>query len=300
MSDEFDVEKWRKENPIDYLKMIELILEPEDDTVKKYVFDTLYEINRRYIPDYLYKYYSLTDDDSLNKLKLTTLDEGKIFMSDPKDFNDPFDGKAFFYNKDKLSEIDRLKEHNGSIIDDFTKFWKVTSLTGNDYNNMPMWAHYSNNHAGYCVCYNMKDKSNLYLNSSTFKVQYVEDRVDITDFIYDYTKKVAEIIDRNISMGIKTTVITNISLIYIAIYLSFLKMKTWDYEDEYRCSLGKTPDGNNYCTAIPCSIYIGAKCTKENEERLIEIAKKYKIPVFKMFYEDSNQKFELIPKQINY
>ena len=37
-------------------------------------------------------------------------------MSEVKDFNDPFDGKGFYYNPKELEDIERLKVHKGRLM----------------------------------------------------------------------------------------------------------------------------------------------------------------------------------------
>lgn len=151
----FDIEKWRHNHPMDYLKAIYLLYMTEG-IVKNVTFDAIYRVTRLHIPDVLYKYYSLTSNENLNEQKFQTLQQGKIFMADIKTLNDPFDGKAFFYNAEHLKEVERFVPHNGKRIDDFTVFHKAASFTKNGVNSMPMWAHYSNNHEGFCVSYDMK------------------------------------------------------------------------------------------------------------------------------------------------
>ena len=73
-----------------------------------FAFKTLYSITRLYIPDTHYKYYSLNEDEDFNKQKFKTLQNKKIFMSRIRDFNDPFDGKAFFYDPKQLANIKHL------------------------------------------------------------------------------------------------------------------------------------------------------------------------------------------------
>ena len=43
-------------------------------------------------------------------------------MSEIKGFNDPFDGRAFFYNPKELENVERLKHCGGRLIDDFRHF----------------------------------------------------------------------------------------------------------------------------------------------------------------------------------
>ncbi|WP_028829430.1 DUF2971 domain-containing protein [Proteocatella sphenisci] len=164
---DFDIEKWRIDNPIDYLKAIYLI---NTSSNKNEVFNEIYKITRLYIPEILFKYYSLTDDIALNEQKLQTLEQKKIFMTDAKYLNDPFDNKAYFHKPEELKRFDRLAGCDGRLIDDFSSFSKVSALTSNSENSMPMWAHYANNHTGYCVSYDMK--LNNQLSGCTFPVQY--------------------------------------------------------------------------------------------------------------------------------
>ena len=55
----FDLEKWRKESPMDYFKAI-YILQQGQGIVQDEIFKTIYRVVRMYLPDTLYKYYSLT------------------------------------------------------------------------------------------------------------------------------------------------------------------------------------------------------------------------------------------------
>ena len=184
---DFDIEKWRLENPMDYFKAMYLI---DTSLNKNEVFMSIYKVTRLYIPDILFKYYSLTDNLDLNEKKLETLLQKKIFMSEAKYLNDPFDNKAYFYKPDLLKKYKRLEPVEGKIIDDFTRFSKVTSLTSNGVNSMPMWAHYANNHNGFCVSYDMKN--NVQLSGCTFPVQYTDERIDITSLMDKQIQKIIQ------------------------------------------------------------------------------------------------------------
>lgn len=129
---------------------------PDRDTA----FETIYRVIRLYIPDTLYKYYSLTDDTELNKKKFETLQNNKIFICEAKYLNDPFDNKAYYYNHKKLKIYVVLKKYNGRLIDDFSSYNQVTALTSNKVNSLPMWTHYSNNHQGFCISCEMSNDKN--------------------------------------------------------------------------------------------------------------------------------------------
>ena len=57
-SKNFDIEKWRKETPMDYLKAM-CILNKAQGPIKDIIFKEIYKITRLYIPDVLYKFFHL-------------------------------------------------------------------------------------------------------------------------------------------------------------------------------------------------------------------------------------------------
>ena len=105
MEQGFDIKKWRSENPMDYVKAIKLISIASN---KNEVFKTIYEITRLYLPETLYKYYSLSDSKNINESKLKTLMSERIYMSCIHDFNDPFDSRAFYYNPSELMILQHI------------------------------------------------------------------------------------------------------------------------------------------------------------------------------------------------
>ena len=300
-AENFDKEQWLKEHPIDYFKLIYVLFKttknaPDyvpQDLAMDVAFNALYPVTRLYIPDTLYKFYSLNNDQYLNKKKFNTLRNQQVFMSDIKDFNDPFDGKAFFYNPEELANIDRLKHVKGQIIEDFTSFHKGTALTENNTSCMPMWAHYANNHQGFCVSYDMHNPANRTLSGCTFPVQYTEQRLDITSFMKKYAEMVAGTVDKQIEQGNKQIQISDLSLIYVAQYLCNIKQATWQYEKEFRCTMGAIAKGMPYVDAIPKAIYIGINCSEQNQNELVAIGKKLMIPVYQMNLDELSENYKL-------
>lgn len=217
----WDREKWRKENPMDYIKAVRVLDMALDNATRAELFQTIYQIVRLHIPDVLYKYYSLSEREESNERKFKTLLDNKIYMADIKDFNDPFDGKGFFYNPAQLINIERLKPHGGRWIDDFNKYIKASSLTENGVQSMPMWAHYAGNHAGFCVSYDMG--ANPSLSSCTFPVQYTDERIDMTSFMREKAQQTCAEIDRQIAMGRKEIIIDDLSVIFMSLLLCNLK-----------------------------------------------------------------------------
>lgn len=297
----FDKEKWLQEHPIDYFKFIHLLFTTTNNAPTNLphsikmavVFDALYYVIRLYLPDTLYKFYSLNDNRKLNKQKFKTLQSKQIFMSKIKDFNDPFDGKAFFYDSNQLADIKRLEHVGGRIIDDFTAFHRGTALTENNTNCMPMWAHYSNNHQGFCVAYDMKNPANTALAGCTFPIQYTDERLDITSFMKKYVSRVASEIDKKSVYGIEQIIRNDLSLVYVAQLLCNIKHSTWSYEKEFRCTMGAQAKGMPYVDAVPKAIYIGMNCKEANRNKLVEIARSLSIPVYQMRPDELSEKYSL-------
>ena len=297
---DFDKEKWLEENPIDYFKFLYILLNSKEqypqipsDIVTSIIFDALYGVIRMYIPNTLYKFYSLNENNEMNEKKFETLQNNQIFMSDLKEFNDPFDGKAFFYNPKDLSNIPRLKRHNGRFIDDFSTFVKGTSLTENNTSCMPMWAHYGNNHRGFCVAYDMKNPNNNAFSSCTFPVQYTNERLDITSFIKKYVIMLSSEIERHNITGEKKIEISDLSMIYVIQYLNNVKHSTWQYEKEFRCTMGTLAKGMPYVNAFPKAIYIGMNCSEKHSKRLLNIGKQLSVPVYQMMFDELSEYYKL-------
>ena len=290
-----------KDNPIDYFKFVYVLFTTVNNSPKNIpqniamdiTFEALYPVIRMYIPDTLYKFYSLTNDDALNERKFDTLKNKKIFMSDIKDFNDPFDGKAFFYNPVKLKDIERLKKYNGRFIDDFTTFHKGTALTENGPNCMPMWAHYANNHQGYCIAYDMKNPLNISLSGCTFPMQYTDERLDITSFIKQYACDLALQVDNFTSKGINKIPLENLSLVYVTQLLTNIKHSSWSYEKEFRCTMAASAKGIPFVDAIPQKIYVGMNCSEANRSKLMSIAKELSVPIYQMHFCETSDNYSL-------
>src|SRR5690606_6117530 len=93
-------EKYINENPIDYVKFLEAL-----DYFSNDAFNTIYKIIKLYVPKEIFKYYSLTDNEELNNMKFSTLENREIYLSYATDFNDPFDNRSYYY------DIERLKQY---------------------------------------------------------------------------------------------------------------------------------------------------------------------------------------------
>lgn len=293
MDEEFDLEKYRKEHPMDYIKAIEFI---NEDPTNAEIQKTLYSITRLHIPNKIYKYFSLSDNEDLNKIKLNTIKDKKIYLAENADMNDPFEGKAFFYDNKKLTKYERLVHCDGKLIDDFSKYMRITSFTSESVNCMPMWAHYGSNHCGFCVEYDTNN--NLQLKGCLFPVQYTEKRIDITNIMDKVTKELIASIEKNIKNNVKEIKIDNLILMWISTYYSCIKHKSWSYENEIRCIMAQNAPGSPYINAKPSAIYIGMNCNELKKKELFDIAYELNIPLYQMVFDSKSDKYELTLEKI--
>ncbi|WP_116061858.1 DUF2971 domain-containing protein [Cohnella phaseoli] len=291
--DEFDLEKYRIENPMDYLKAVQIIKEiPNNSEIMK----VIYQITRLHIPDVVYKYYSLTSNDDLNEIKMKTLTDKKIYLADASTLNDPFEGKAFFYNHKRLAHYESLRPVDGKIIDDFTSFIRLTSLTGVGTNCMPMWAHYANNHSGFCVEYDTKNKENLTFRSSLFPVQYLDKRIDITEIMESLMTELEIAKSRALKHNMKKVELSNMTILWASIYYSCLKHESWSYEKEMRIV---TSSVHRFINAQPSAIYVGVNCTRDYLHSLGSIAQKLQIPIYQMHFDEYSLDYKLNSKKLD-
>ncbi|MGL5436760.1 MAG: DUF2971 domain-containing protein [Lachnospiraceae bacterium] len=236
------------------------------------------------IPTTLYKYVGLDDDKRSNELKLNYLEQGKISLSSFGNFNDPFEGKFFRFDKNMLAEkgwnIDRIKQYYESVVRNF----KYSCLSGVGEQNMPMWAYYANNHSGFCVEYQLIDKQKKYIYPVTYEPERMPANTIITNLLHElFTLK---------RLGKTHKEISDEGNVYLQLlFLSLAaKHKSWEHEKEYRI-ISPFED----FPAYPSKIYIGMNCKEEYKDRLIQIGQKLSwiCEVYKLYIDESSKVFDL-------
>lgn len=237
------------------------------------------------IPDTLYKYYSLTDDEPLNDSKLSYLEQGKIFLSPFTSFNDPFEGNYLIFDDKKLEQYgwDRklIEEYYTRMISP----WKVSCLSNTNEQNMPMWAYYANNHQGYCVkyCLSEKDKNLI------IPVSYESKRTYANSIITHIVNEIARFKTKGYTISPQTNVYNFIMLLSMA-----AKHISWKHEKEYRIMSMES----SYALS-PRSIFIGINCKDVYKKKLINIGNNFPAcPVFEMQIIRDEENFELQENQI--
>lgn len=281
----------------DFQEYYSLLMSKNVDQASKYRIEN--------VPKKLYKYVSLVPDgceehntncnkvESLNKSKLKGLEKSAIWMSRMDSLNDPFEHKAMYLNTTRLKERGYPEESIMNIqeyMNEMRKSYLVSSFTTEVLNNMPMWAHYANNHQGYCI------ELEVLEGSKVFPVSYEEARIPTASSITQLLSRIHMIENGEIDETDKDF------QFYLVMFMhsAALKHKSWAYENEYRVLIPYRHQ-NDYGMVVPLkvqglrtrAIYIGADCSRSNETKLRSISTKLDVPVYKMYMSDESENFEL-------
>lgn len=212
------------------------------------------------LPSKLYRYRTFDSHWYSNIVK------GKVFLSSPKNFNDPFDcalngyGKSLFHGIANNTPEEPSEDEEYFVFDSDKKIQSFSEILTSHQNSfkdlfriacfsekldsLPMWAHYAANHTGYVIEYDLKKLSaeNLGL---FYKVAYLPTE----NFVYG----------------------NPISKFPLTLLLQ--KSDEWGYESEWR--IIKTKEFSNYIDLSPCisAVYLGCLFDKQknsDELRVIQ------------------------------
>ena len=265
-------------NTINYDTYLDLIEE------EKYREATEYKSSC--IPDVLYKYFWLDDDEEKNEMRLSTLERGEIYLSTLEQFNDPFEGHVFVFEDDESAPKGLRKENLEDFINQINSHARICCFANpsEKHQNMPMWAYYANNHRGFCVEYKISNRQKKFLYPVSYDPFRVNGNHFISNLIIGIIQMVKEGKDSSQMSG-------EMSVYNHLAYLSLTcKHRSWRHENEIR-ALVPTELGI-YFPAIPNKIYMGMNCSDEHKKRFLEIVEKF--PEFELY------KLQGIPDDTNF
>lgn len=244
------------------------------------------------IPKRLYKYFPLFDEqrneyEKENLKRIDSLLEGQLWVAKYDMLNDPFEYKMLYLDREKI------EKHGWSVevLNDFLEGIKSLSLTtcfsGEEENHMPMWAHYANNHKGYCISYKVTKPELI------TPVFYEPKRVGIASIA---TNLISSFHDRNEEQMRKFSILYNLSLC--------CKHSLWKYENEYRLIY---PDNNSNSGKLISlkevgleveSIFVGYKTEPALYEQLLKIGNSLGCNVYRMAFNEYLEYFKLVSQKI--
>lgn len=226
-------------------------------------------------PKKLYKYYSFSKywDTALN---------GKVYLSHPSEFNDPFECKPHYdfahleiwlanntptflllgtpprqMLKKTLKNFWWL--YKRKYLEHFEKY-RLSCFT-TKHENLLMWAHYAASHTGFCLEFVTNQKALLGTGKTElYKVCYQPER---------------PIVRPSLFLG-KLSVLSVIEAEELSQKIFHSKSKEWEYEDEWRIVSQEPTAKNNEGLICNLSdfgltlsaVYFGCKITAENKKKL--------------------------------
>jgi len=255
---------------------------------KKTNVELAFKILEENIPNKVYKYRAFSE------YSLTNFRNDTIWMSNPVNFNDPFDSISIergislkelddilgatveqmamddesnntyrgIYDKYKSiisqEELEELFKIFNRVTTEGTQHtFKVACLSETNASVL-MWSHYANDHKGFCIEYNGQEiYNNELIDKRFFPVKYIgenEEQIPISALALDYP----------------------------GLYSVLCKTNVWSYEKEWRICFGIEENLKPSNIQLPKStgVYIGAKMPSEHRETIIDIAKIKNIPIY--------------------
>lgn len=258
--------------------------------VSKNEWEQALEYKNRFIPNRLYHYFTLFDKAYFgyrkkNKERLVTLKNKELWVSSCDALNDPFEFNGLFFEPSNNKVLQENADNVEKVLTMLKKSFQIF-LSDNFDSNMPLWAHYANNHKGYCVEYSVTNLSNI------FPVSYCSNRESAPNML---TTIFTELV-KNFKGGKKPS--GKFWRYFLYLFISFmLKHDLWEYEGEYRMFYEKSNRKEGQLVNLSDAnlkiekIYVGFKC--EYKKELDKIGRELGIEVHEMILDKLSTKFSL-------
>lgn len=253
------------------------------------------------LPTKIYKYVWLSDDEDKNEEKFKALEEDKIWCSRYTALNDPFEFAAIYIDP----EVMKVEGYSDGYINIVMEFYEKTKdilricSFSKLLNNMPLWAHYANNHRGFCIEYDIND------GDKVFPIIYTENRKEDHAFFLEFINTRNRINNYERQYGCVNeddllNSLRHISYMYLA---NATKHYSWNYEKEYRVIFAKeNPDEKrgdliacNDCGLKAKKVFLGRSCKTEHINRLKEVSLRLKLEDPMQMCTGLDSKYELKP-----
>ena len=262
--------------------IIEFSIDKYEDLLESGKFKEASAYRASFIPDVLYKFVSLYDDstsadereEERNLKRFSSLERGEIWFSSRKAMNDPFEFAGIYIDEMKLRDSGWSPDTIAGIKQDLMDLFFLASFSSN-MNNLPMWAHYANNHAGYCVQYKVDKKENVH------RAMYLSKRYPIANTIKKFVGCRCMQNDTTVLPDKREWARIEFQKCLALIQEMYtIKHNSWGYEDEFRLLCDSLPDelGRNMSAAsmglTPTDVYCGVNCSDKHIEKIQSISKK--------------------------
>ena len=264
-------------------------------------WDETIRIKNESVPDKIYKYFPLYNDthskfSEENKLRLDSLENQNIWASTPKKLNDPFELKALTLDIKRIERAGWDVKLCEKIINQLSSNILVCCFSNGIRKRIPLWAHYANNHQGFCIKYGISDKNQI------FPVIYSNQRLISATIVTKLCQAFLDGYEQRKEPG------SDFWHYYRILFLTFCtKSSEWKYEHEYRV-FDFNEEEEKPGKTIPLSstglhvekIFIGMNCAAKYEKELVRIGKLQNCPVYKMGIVENSVYYSMRPRKMRY
>jgi hypothetical protein len=235
---------------------------------------------------------SVAIDSALNNIKLEALENNNLWLSSFDALNDPFEFRTLYLNKRKVLYLEFAEK----IFDYVRNLMRVTCFLGNQpLAQMSMWAHYANNHKGFCVEYEVNNSYLLY------PVRYEKERSRIHSIPNNIVYSLQKAIEQNRELSPEE--FHNFLWLFFS---GVVKSDNWLYENEYRildiADNQKEPGELKPLQELGLRarhIFIGKSCCEEHRNELIRIAQKLDCQLSDVYLDEDSPEFLLKHRPVN-
>ncbi|MED4797332.1 DUF2971 domain-containing protein, partial [Priestia megaterium] len=248
-------------------------------------YDSSLTINHQSYTDYMIKRFIIT---YLKDVEFQT-DVSKYEEIESKSFNEIYNYLSHDNNGKELAELIPILQKRAqkfardsklteSMMERYQKAIFISCFSERN-DSMLMWSHYTNNHKGFCLEYNFKrHEIDPFLSEILYPVLYSEEMLDTTKHLIQLYQNRE---NHNVYSFIHSTIVKSIE---------------WSYEKEWRLATIFTDRNHGFNMPFfqPEAIYLGAKISNDDKQKLLDIATLKNIDVYQMKLKDDE--FKLIPQ----
>lgn len=255
----------------------------------------------------LYKYYS-----NKSEYAFKNVENGNICFTNIRSLNDLAEGSGYYSISPeqekcmKLSGMDLASIIRRESLEEVQlkiNFLCRVFCAAKKYDNHLLWANYANSHQGFCIGYEEKDV--LKIANKVVDVKYRKKLSQFDEFNMDAIRQILSSKLYNWHEEKERRALYFLEHKDISSWQGNGKMdedKIYVYTDD-GIEDGKNPRQNveRYCAnkiickaCKPSKIYLGARMDIEDRKRLVKVAQKWDIAVYKMVYRASLTKLDAI------
>lgn len=274
----FSVNKEYSKNPY----AIQKFIGRQDLLPSEKEIDLAYKMKYENMPKSLFKYRCFDDQGYF----LDNIENNRLWLSKPIDFNDPFDARIFsqtddFFEKSE-THLENLRKEKLFSKESIEQYELVISAMKENKNllnlrnelnahihrvgclsevndSILMWSHYSSNHSGFCIEYAMNElNENDECSIALFPVFYM-----------DIEKNQRE----DILNGIK----------FYKLFAVLRKSKDWAYEKEWRIVIPTYEEIENIVMPRIKAIYLGCNISQKNKDKILSLSKVKNFEVYQTY-----------------